>query len=142
MERFRSGAGLLLVGLPSLLAVTAGAEGERKLSIRAVMHKQYTVSRAPFVVIKKELDSEAPDWGKVREATQTFVSLAALLERNEPKWGEKESWKRFTDLHFGDARAMEDAAEARDKEAVKAVHRRLATACKACHDAHRYQGRD
>jgi cytochrome c556 len=142
MKRVMAGARLLVVGLPALLAVTAGAEGERKLSIRAVMHKEYTVSRAPFLVIKKELDSEATDWEKVREAAGTFVTLAAALEKNDPGDGDKASWKKFTELHTGDVRAMGDAAEARDKDAARAVHRRLAAACNACHDAHRSRGRE
>jgi hypothetical protein len=142
MKRILSGARLLVVGLPALLAVTAVAEGERKPSIRAVMHKEYTVSRAPFLVIKKELDSETPDWEKVRESARTFVTLAAALERNDPGDGDKESWKKLTELHLGDAKAMEDAAEARDKDAALVVHRRMAAACKACHAAHRLRGRD
>jgi cytochrome c556 len=139
MKRLTYGAALLV---PALLGVTAGAEGERKLSIMAVMHKQYTVSRAPFVLIKKELDSEAPDWEKIHEQTRKFASLAGALEKNEARWGDKESWKRFISLHSADARAMDDAAEAREKNSLLVIHRRLATSCKACHNAHRYRGRD
>ncbi|HWE36690.1 MAG TPA: cytochrome c [Isosphaeraceae bacterium] len=33
--------------------------------------------------------------------------------------------------------AMSAAAEAHDLAALRAAHRRIATSCKACHDAHR-----
>src|SRR4051794_31253973 len=101
MKCLLCGAGLLVLGVPMVLAVAGGAEPERTLSIRAIMHKQYTVTRAPFVLIKKELDSGTPDWEKVQELAGNFVNLAAGLEKNEPKWGDMESWKRFTDLHMG-----------------------------------------
>jgi cytochrome c556 len=132
-------AALLTVGGPALLAL---AEGERALSIRAVMHKQYRVSRAPFVRIEKELQSGSPDWEKVRQATRDFMSLAAMLEGKEPNWGEMESWKALIGRHLGDARAMDDAAGARDAEALRAAHRRVSESCKACHGAHRSGGRD
>jgi hypothetical protein len=123
-----------------LLAVRAwtfAAEGPRTPSIRAVMHKQYRVTRAPFVIIKKELDSAMPDWDKVAEAAREFVALAAYLDKNEPKWGEKESWQQFTALHMKEAKEMERAADERDRAALSAVHHRIGTACDACHDAHR-----
>jgi cytochrome c556 len=127
----------VVLSLLALLTVAAGADTERIPSIRAVMHKQYRVTRAPFLTIKKELGAAAPDWEKVGEAARDFAVLAAALEKNEPKWGEKDSWKRFTTLHVGDAKAMEDAAARHDRAALEGVHRRLETACKACHDAHR-----
>jgi cytochrome c556 len=136
---FRSVVLLAMVTMP--LAHEASGDGDSKLSINAVMHKQYTVSRAPFKRIKKELAADDPDWDKVREATKNFVNLATALEKNEPTSGEKESWTRFTKQHFGDAKAMDDAAEARDKAAILTVHRRVGDSCKACHQAHRFRGR-
>src|SRR5689334_22346677 len=109
MKRVMAGAGLLLVAIGAL---DAGGDRERTLSIRAVMHKQYTVSNAPFVRIKKEVSAAAPDWEKVREATRKFASLAVALTKSEPRWGERDSWAKFTGLHTGDAKAMDDAAEA------------------------------
>jgi hypothetical protein len=137
MKSIVSRAGFLIMGVPALLVIAGGAEADRTPSIRALMHKQYRVTRAPFVLIKKELDSKAPDWEKVDEAAKEFVALAAQLEKNAPKWGEEESWKRFTALHVADAKAMEHAAGEHDRAAMQLVHRRLETACKACHDAHR-----
>jgi hypothetical protein len=129
------------LGLPVVLSVVialaSGAAQERTPSIRAVMHKQYRVTYAPFKVIGKELDSPAPDWDKVADAARDFVALGAYLDKNEPKWGERESWQKFTSLHMKEAGAMARAAEEHDRAALAAVHRRIETACDACHDAHR-----
>jgi cytochrome c556 len=128
---------VVVLGPLALLAVALGADTKRTPSIRAVMQKQYRVTRAPFLLIKKELDSTAPDWEKLGEAAREFAALAAVLPKNEPKWGDQASWTRFTTLHIDDAKELERAAGERDREVVQTVHRRLETACKACHDAHR-----
>jgi cytochrome c556 len=137
MKALVSRVGLIVLGPLALLAGAWGADTARVPSIRAVMHKQYRVTRAPFLVIKKELGATAPDWEAVGAAARDFAALADVLPRNEPKWGEKASWTRFTTLHIDDAKELERAAGARDREAVRAVQRRLETACKGCHDAHR-----
>jgi hypothetical protein len=137
MKTFACWAGVLGVLLAAL-----GADGARTPSIRAVMHKQYRVTRAPFVLIKKELGAPAPDWEKVAQAADEFASLAAILEKNEPKWGDKESWLRFTTAHVNDAKALAAAAQGHDREALQTVRRRIETACNACHVAHRQAPRD
>ena len=109
MKKLRSArGGVLLAMATTLLAVFAANAGvtmeDVKLSINAVMHKEYTVSRAPFKQIKKELDRSDPDWEKVKGLTRTFVSLATALQKNEPTWGEKDSWTTFTKQHLDDAK--------------------------------------
>jgi hypothetical protein len=128
---------LLATGLLAMRAWTLAADGERTPSIRAVMHKQYRVTRAPFKLIQQELDSPMPDWDKAVLAARDFIILAAYLDKNEPKWGEKESWQKFTALHMREAVEMARAAEEHDRAALSAVHQRIGTACDACHDAHR-----
>ena len=124
------------------LVVALGADAVRKLSTSAVMHKQYTVSNAPFVRIKKELNSESPDWSKVQEAARRFLSLAENLEKNEPKWGDTASWKTHTTRHVEDAKAIENASRARDRDAILVARKRVSDSCKACHQAHRDRGED
>ena len=142
MKRVASRAGWRVAGVLAMWGVTAAAQGERTPSIMALMHKQYDVSRAPFVVVRKELASETPDWDKVQAATRSFATLAAALKKNTPRRGDQASWAKLTDLHLADARALDEAAAARDREGARAIHRRLAASCKACHDAHRFRGDD
>jgi cytochrome c556 len=130
-------SGLLATGLSVPLALAFGADAVRKLSTSAVMHKQYTVSNAPFVRIKKALNSETPDWTKIQEESRRFLALAESLEKNEPKWGDSGSWKKLTSRHLDDAKAIEHASAARDRDAVLAAQKRVSASCKACHDAHR-----
>ena len=142
MTRKTIRAGALMIGFAATLAVALGAEGERLPSIRALMHKQYTVSNAPFDRIEEDLNSGSPDWGKVRESADRFVGLAEALGKNTPRRGGAASWKAFTGRQLDDARAMLEGAEARDSKAIQIAHRRLAEACDACHDAHKFRPRD
>ena len=116
-----------------LIAVVAVAEGPDSLSIRALMHRQYTVSRAPFKIIRTQFDAQDPDWQKAQEAGEKFVALAETLAKKTPRHGGEESWRRFINGHMMDARAMADAAEARDPVPLRAAHRRIAESCKTCH---------
>src|SRR5260221_295707 len=113
MNRIAFSPHWLLLAPPWLLAALA-ADGERTPSIMAMMHKQYTVSRAPFKIIRNEIDARSPDWAKMREASAKFVDLAGALAKNTPHEGTSESWRQLIDRHMADARAMSEAAETRD----------------------------
>ena len=73
MKKIGSRAGYLLLTVPTLLAVGLGAEAQRTPSIRAVMHKQYRVTRAPFILIKKELDVDDAGLGEGWRGGQGFL---------------------------------------------------------------------
>jgi cytochrome c556 len=103
------------------------------------MHKQYTVSRAPFKVIGKEIDSQAPDWDKVRKAGERFAVLSEALAKKSPRRGDAESWRRLIGQNMADARAIEEAAKARDLAMLKSAREHIAASCKACHDVHRFR---
>lgn len=139
MNRIQAAAVAVVAGVLVAMAASEAAQAERKLSIMALMHKQYDVSRAPFVQIKKEMYRTSPDWEKIEAAAGDFLALAEALGKNEPRRGDKESWTKLTGLHVADARALQAAAKSHDREALRNVHRRLAAACKACHDAHKYR---
>lgn len=128
----------LLMTLPALLALS-GADGETTPSITALMHKQYTVSRAPFKVIGKEIESQAPDWDKVREAGERFTVLSAALAKKSPRRGDPESWQRLVGRNMSDARSIDEAARARDLAMLRSARERIAASCKACHDVHRFR---
>jgi cytochrome c556 len=130
----------LVFALPLLPAALAVADGPSTPSIMALMHKQYTVSRAPFKILKRELDATAPDWEKAREASEKFGGLAADLAKNTPLSGTPDSWRRMVGQHLADARALDDAVRARDKAKLRAAHQRIADSCRTCHQAHRSRG--
>ncbi len=128
----------VLAGLATLTAAAGARMGEGPTTL-AIMHKAFTNKRSPLAVVKKELSSETPDREKVRQATEKFVTLAEALARNEPRHGERASWKRLTDEHVSDVRAMHEAAGRGDMETVRAAYTRVANSCKACHDAHKFR---
>ena len=130
---------LMLATMPLLLAAMAADEGPGSPSIRALMHKQYTVSRAPFKVLRIESDAPAPDWGKMQQAGEKFSGLAAVLAKSKPRHGPEESWRNLIDQHVADAKAMAEAVKAHDLAALRTSHRRIAASCKACHEAHRFR---
>ncbi len=108
-------------------------------NIRAVMHKQYTVSRAPYKIIRQEIDAgnKAPDWEKVQEALAKFDTLAASLVGTTPPEGSAESWRLLIEKHRADVKAMDDAIGSRDVVALCAAERRVAGSCRTCHAIHR-----
>ena len=123
---------------PLLLAAVAIADGQATPSIRALMHRQYTISRAPLKTIRAQIDAQAPDWEEVQRAGETFVALAEILAKKTPRHGSEESWRHLVDQHTADAKEMLDAAKVRDLVPLRAAHRRIAGSCKTCHEAHRF----
>lgn len=118
-----------------LTALAADEPGPR--SISALMHRLFTVKKAPYKVVAAELDAKAPDWETVRQAGETYETLTVELSKKTPRHGSKESWRRLVDRQAAAARAISAAAEAHDVAELRAAHRRIAASCKACHDAHR-----
>ena len=125
---------LVLVG-----AATAGAfEGETP-TIKAVMTKLHKGSKAQSSVLKAQSEAATPDWDAIQKTTKDFVILGAALGKNDPPKGEKESWKALSTKYFADAKALDDAASARDLAALKAAQKAMSGACKSCHNVHRGQ---
>ena len=124
---------------PLMLVAVALPRNRLPPSIRALMHRQYTVSRAPFKIIRTQMDAQTPDWEKVQEAGEKFVALAETLAKKTPRHGGEESWRHFLDEHMADAKAMVDAAKARELSPLRAAHRRIAESCDSCHEAHRFK---
>src|SRR4051794_38661300 len=109
MKTLQSSAKSWLVrGSSLLLPLALVAADERITSIRAVMHKQYDVSKAPFKLIKRELDASSPDWEKIRAEAEKFNALAVLLEKNKPPEGTPESWRQSLAKHRQNASALEE----------------------------------
>jgi cytochrome c556 len=132
----------LIPALLPMLAALGAADAPSPPTIRTLMHRQYTVSRAPFKIIGAEIDAEVPDWEKVRLAGEKFGALADDLAKNTPRHGSPDAWRRRMAQHAADAKAMQDAARDRDLDALRAAHRRIADSCKTCHAAHRYRRGD
>jgi hypothetical protein len=87
--------------------------------------------------IGDELEQDPPPWEAIQAETEQYATLAGELAQYDPPKGEKDSWAEKTAAFAGSATAMNEAAQAKDKEAALAAHGQLATSCKGCHDEHR-----
>src|SRR6202011_605450 len=94
-------------------------------------------ANSPVSQLKGELAAPSPDWEKIQKTTKDFVILGAALAKNNPPRGDKESWAKLARQYFNDAKAMDDAAEQKDKQATLAARAKLAGSCMACHRAHK-----
>jgi hypothetical protein len=128
---------LALAGASAAALMALAADEPRTHSISALMHRLFTVRKAPFKVVAAELEAATPDWEKVRRAGEQYATLTAELAQKVPRHGMKESWRRLVDRQAADARAVSAAAAAHDLAELRAAHRRIAASCKGCHGAHR-----
>ena len=137
MKRFVLAGGTMLVAAAALALAPAGAEVEGVPSIKEVMVKLHKGANAPLGKIGGALKSDTPDWDAVQKLTKDFVILGASLEKNDPPKGDAASWKTLADQYYADSKALDDAAQAKDRDAAIAAQKKLGGSCKACHTAHK-----
>jgi cytochrome c556 len=90
-----------------------------------------------YPTLSKELKDDDPDWGEVQQQAKTFTKMAAALGKNVPPKGDSNSWARLTQEYVDNARALEAAADKKDRPAAAAARLRLGgDACSICHKAH------
>ncbi|MDR3634412.1 MAG: cytochrome c [Isosphaeraceae bacterium] len=130
-------AGALAVVVAAVVAGRADADNAETPSIKQVMVKLHKGANAPVGKLKGELKGEKPNWDTIQKQTKEIVVLSAALAKNEPSKGDAASWKKLSDEYFQDAKALDDAAQAKDLAAAKTAHGRLSASCKACHSVHK-----
>jgi hypothetical protein len=90
-----------------------------------------------YPTLSKELKADDPDWGEVQQQAKTFAKMAAALGKSVPPKGDADSWAKLTHEYADNARALEAAADKKDRPAADAARLRLGgEACKTCHKAH------
>ena len=144
MRRSRGLGGLTAVALGHARPPAAGCRRGRRRGAGLPQHPSPDAQAihglaGSVQTIRTQMDAQDPDWEKVQQAGEKFVALAETLAKKSPRHGGEESWRRFLDQHMADARAMADAAQARDPVPLRAAHRRIAESCKSCHEAHRFR---
>ena len=88
-------------------------------------------------VLKKQLDAKPVNWEDVQKTTKEIHELGEALGKNKPEKGSEESWKKLTGKFADDTKALNEAAEAKSTDKVKAAQKAIGGSCKSCHDAHR-----
>ena len=129
------------VKICAILSVTAtaglGLAMNKAMTTKEIMGKLNKGPKALTPLLGKELKAPQPPWEDIQNQTQEYVKLTTDLCKCEPSKGSADSWARFTKQYGEAARALDAAAQNKDKTAATAAHRRLVGSCSSCHRAHR-----
>jgi cytochrome c556 len=128
------GCGLVLLAVLSLLV---GPVPAKDPTIKEIMNKAHKGGNSILTSVGNELRGSDPDWDDVQNQTKDLVKLGTALGKNNPPAGEKESWQRLTAEYLTNAKALDAAAQKKDKAGAQAAYKKLTTSCKTCHQAHR-----
>jgi hypothetical protein len=88
-------------------------------------------------VLGKELKENPPPWETIQGQAKEYARLAADLGKYSPPKGSKESWAKSTADYAALAVDLDQAAQAKDKDAALAAHGQLSNSCNDCHREHR-----
>jgi hypothetical protein len=137
MTRVWRGAGVAaLVGAMSWVLSTSNAD-DKDLTIKEIMGKAHKGPNSLIMTVGKDLKADEPDWADVEKKSKELVRLGTALGKNEPPKGEKASWQKLTQRYVTNAKALEKAAEDKDKSKALAAHKKLTGMCMACHSVHK-----
>jgi hypothetical protein len=126
----------LLTGM-ALTLRTSNAEDEKTPPIKEIMTKAHKGGNSLIQTIGKELKAAEPAWTDVQKKTKELVKLGTALGKNEPPKGEQASWEKLTKEYLQNAKALDEAANKKDKASALASHKKLTGACASCHKAHK-----
>jgi len=115
----------------------SNADEKKTPSIKEVMVKAHKTGTGLLPKIGKDLKAEEPAWDTIQKETSELVDLTGCLEKNKPPKGDKESWEKLCQSYVKGAKALDDAAQAKDKPAASAAQKKLSGSCVKCHEAHR-----
>jgi hypothetical protein len=131
------------VGGVALVAVLAfspvGAQDTKTPTIKDVMKKLNGGTTGLTTAIAKDLDDDKPDWDDIKKETKEFVTFAEALTKNKAPKGDADHWKKVTKEYFDNAKALDAAADKKDKKAALAAHQKVSgrLVCMGCHADHR-----
>jgi cytochrome c556 len=124
-------------GMVPTVDTPGGPGGGPPSKIRELMTKLAKGPTSLTPTLGAAIKVDKPEWDKIQPQAKEFAQLAAELAKESPRRGSKESWESLTTSYLDDAKELEKAVEAKDKDAALAAHTALAGSCKACHDVHR-----
>jgi hypothetical protein len=122
-----------------LWTATVAAQNDKPLSVKEVMKKINYRDSALCPVLGKMLKADAPDWDEIQKGSKQYLLNVEALTKNDPPRGDRASWTKLTNDYVADARALDAAAQKKDKPAALAAHAKVANPayCNGCHKAHR-----
>jgi len=131
---------MLAVALVPVTAATVGAFDDKPVETSAIMKALFKKGAgSKSSVLKTQTEAAPTDWAAIQKTSQEIADLGASLGKGEPKKGDKESWKMLTGKFAKDTAALDESADAKDLDKLKAAQKSLGATCKSCHNAHRGQ---
>lgn len=121
------------------LALLAGLAVAADPTIKEIMTRAHKGSKSLLTNMAGELKEDEPDWNDVQKDSKELVELGTSLGKNKPPKGDQANWDRLTRDYLSTAKALEAAAQSKDKPAAQASIKKLRDSCMACHRAHRPQ---
>jgi len=130
-------APLVLFSLVLLLPLVP-AQGDKPPEVKEIMGKVNKPTGLYFNVAK-ELKESDPMWDDIKADAKEIARLGAVLGKNDPPKGDKDSWQKLTKAYADNTKALEAAVAKMDKEAAKAASDKIGKSCEVCHKAHKKQ---
>jgi hypothetical protein len=128
------------VALAAVLVFSpVGAQDTKTPTIKEVMKKLNAGPNSMTANLGKDLDEDKPEWDDIQKETKEFVTFVTGLGKNKPPMGDADHWDKLTKEYLDNAKALDSAADKKDKKAAVAAHKKLSapTFCKSCHDEHK-----
>jgi hypothetical protein len=137
MTCLKCAAALAALAVLGLALGHSAADGGKNLSVKEIMGKAHKGGNSLIAGVGKQLQGAGPDWDTLQAKTRELVKLGTSLGKAEPPQGEKASWEKLTRQYLDNARALDAAAEEKNKPGAQAAFGKIRGSCKGCHDVHK-----
>ncbi len=127
-------AGLMLANVG---ADRLGAADDKVPTIEDIMQAVNKKKGGLHSDVGAALKMSTVDWDTVQAKTKQYAAMADFLGKNDAPKGSKASWDKLTKMYADDAKALNAAAEKKDKATAMTTWNKLSRECMACHKAHR-----
>src|SRR5436190_10865655 len=89
------------------------------------------------VTVERDLKADPTPWDSIQSQAAEYEKLAAdLAKLDAPPKGSKDSWTALTTSYAEAAKALNQAAKAKDLSAAEISQKTLGSSCMGCHREH------
>ena len=131
MTSVRLACAALLVGLTAALV----AADDKELSIKEFMRKHHAGKGATLAKLDAGAKAATPNWDEVQKLAADYAQAAPQVGKNMPPRNadKKDAWAKITGELADNAKAIDSAAKAKDKEGVAKGVKMVRGMCARCH---------
>jgi cytochrome c556 len=118
-------------------SVLAAQSDDKTPTIEQIMEKLHKGGSSQLAKLKTALKASSPNWKNIQKSTKLFAEFGAGLPKNKAPKGDQADFEKLAEAYAASAKALDEAAKQEDLATVKSEFRKIATSCKACHNAHK-----